>query len=81
MGCKIIRKKLVTFGTMSFDGSPMKVNGQEWREEECGTPIFGGGQQEVCSSCLKGWTHENNYMVDSEQNEKLLAKHSGSTCH
>ena len=74
MTCKIIRRKLVTLGTMGFNGEPMKVKGKEWREEECGTPIFGGGQQRVCSSCLKGWTHEHNYMLDTEENKKLIAE-------
>lgn len=79
MNCKIIRKKLVKFGTTTMGGE-YKEKGQEWRTEECGIPIFSNGQKEVCSSCLKGWTHENNYMLDTEENKKLLDRVKDSTC-
>lgn len=71
MNCKITRRKLVKFGTITMGGD-YKEEGQEWRIEECGMSIFGSGQKEVCSSCLKGWTHEHNYMLETKQNKKLL---------
>lgn len=78
MGCKIIRRKLGTLGIMSFNGGPTKTTGQEWREEECGTPIFSkiGGNykygKSVCDSCANGWTHEHNFMLDIPSNHELL---------
>jgi hypothetical protein len=74
MDCKIIRRKLVTLGTLTLGSGEYNEKGQEWRTEACGTPIFGDGQKEVCSSCLNGWTHENNYMLDTEENKNLLEK-------
>ncbi len=74
MGCKIIRRKLVIIGTISFNGEPMKVKAKEWREEECGIPIFGNGQKVVCNSCLNGWVHEHNYMLDTKENNILIAQ-------
>jgi hypothetical protein len=72
MGCLIMRRKLVTLGSMSLATGKIKEKGQEWREEPCATPIFGTGQDKVCKSCLSGWTHEHNYMLDTEDNKKLL---------
>lgn len=74
MTCKIKRRKLVTFGTMRLDGSPMQRTGSEWRDEECGTPIFGNRKTAVCDSCLRGWTHENNYMLDTAENKNLITQ-------
>lgn len=63
MSCKIIRKKLITHGTMTFGGSGgTKWGKKEWRTEECGTPIFPKTgedrtiKRKVCDTCLSGDT-------------------------
>lgn len=74
-----MRRKLVTIGSFNmFTGESSKEKKQEWREEECGTPIFGNNSQhrKVCDSCLNGWTHENNYILNTEANKKLLEQKS-----
>jgi hypothetical protein len=82
MNCNIIRRKLVTIGTLSILNGEYKHVSQEWREEECGTPIFNQNQR-VCSSCLSGWTHVNNYMVHNDINNEMIqeAKIKQATCH
>ncbi len=69
--CKIKRRMLITHGIMYLDGRPSKETKKEWVEQECGTPIF-GKSGEVCSSCLKGWNTEHNFMLDTPENNALI---------
>lgn len=74
MNCKIIRKKLITKGVLTPSGIVEYKDNKEWRVEECGIPLFSNDVEEVCSSCLKGWTHEHNYMLDTKENADLIKK-------
>lgn len=71
MNCKIMRRMWITHGFMSLDGTESEESHSEWVEQECGTPIF-NGNKDVCSSCLSGWEHPENKMLDTDANKKLL---------
>jgi hypothetical protein len=62
---------------MGFNGSsPIKWDGRkEWKDQECGVPIFSGASPNVCKSCLSGWEHPHNFMIVCEENTKLLDQH------
>jgi len=70
--CKITRKKLVSFSILNMTTGAKKEIKKEWREEQCGTPLFSNDNDTVCKSCLSGWTHENNFMLGTDENQKLL---------
>lgn len=73
MNCQILRKKLVTLHKLHLYMGTMTDNIRtEWRTETCDTPIFGQHGRKVCDSCLSGWTHEHNFMLDLPENMHLL---------
>lgn len=78
MTCQIVRCMLVTHGTMSMNGGGTTWGKKEWVTEKCGAPIFGkdSHKRKVCDSCLKGWTSELNYMVETPGNTKLIEQES-----
>ena len=75
MNCKIKRRMWITHGSMFLDGSDPEYLHSEWVEEECGTPIFSNDKTRVvCASCLKGWSHQENFMLDTAENRRLLSE-------
>lgn len=71
--CKIKRRKLIRFGTINMGTGKSTNKGEKWVEEECHTPIFSDIKDlNVCNSCLKGWTHKQNYMLETKENRKLI---------
>lgn len=71
--CPIIRTKLITHGTLSMSGEGFKESRKEWKTEECGTPLF-KDKATICRSCATGWNHENNFIVESEENTRLISE-------
>jgi hypothetical protein len=74
--CKIMRKKLIRYRTISLTGAavpPAPAKAPEWHEEECGVPLFSNDGAKVCRSCLNGLTHPENFMLDTPENQSLLA--------
>lgn len=69
-----MRTKLVTHSKLSMKDWEQTVVAQIWVTEPCDAPIFGEGQKNVCDVCLRGWTHEHNYMAEAPVNNKLLNK-------
>lgn len=72
--CLIQRRKMVRHGKININGVAHDGSGDmiEWRTEACGTPLFSSDGEKVCNSCLKGWTHEHNFMLDTADNHKLI---------
>lgn len=67
--CTVMRRKLVKTGTLSMATGQLEMSGKaEWVTEACGTPLFGDEERRsgTCRSCAKGWTHPENYPVESD---------------
>jgi hypothetical protein len=68
--CPVLRRKLVRYGKLVPGTGRMIEDGQEWVTEPCGTPLFGKNREHgKCSSCAKGYSHEENYPVEEGGNQ------------
>lgn len=65
--CTVIRRALLTRGTLQLNSSEITMAGQDWVTGPCNTPLFGDAEKArgTCNSCHKGWTHPHNYRVDA----------------
>lgn len=76
-GCTVIRRALIRHGTLDLiTGELAATDRQEWVTGPCGTPLFSEleRQRGECSSCMRGWTHPENYRVDEAQANPLAGK-------
>jgi len=71
--CTVVRRKLVTRGTLNIATGVSEMGDGEWVTEPCNVPLFGDEERKigVCRSCASGWTHEHNYPITEA--EKITA--------
>lgn len=64
--CTVIRRALLRHGTLDLATGDAAMTREEWVTRPCGTPLFNAleRQRGECSSCMRGWTHPENYRVD-----------------
>jgi hypothetical protein len=66
-GCRVLRCCLVKHGTLDMAaGDLTRSDVHEWEVRPCGIPLFKDDAKEtaVCSSCLSGWTHPENFAIE-----------------
>jgi len=63
--CPVLRRVLITKGTMALGSSEIKIAGQCWAIKPCDVPLFSADKQVgKCRSCVSGWTHPHNQRWD-----------------
>jgi hypothetical protein len=65
--CTVVRRCLVTHGTLNIVSGAITESKSAWETKPCGTPLFGDDERASgkCKACAEGWTHPNNYPVET----------------
>lgn len=63
MNCPIERRKRVTLSTLNLATGESTPQGEEWRIEACGSPLFVDDCRDrgICRGCASGWSVDGNY--------------------
>ena len=65
MDCNVERRVLVTHGTVTWGTGEYTPGERIWETRLCGTTLFGrDGGTGICPSCMRGWTHPENYPTE-----------------
>lgn len=62
--CTQMRRKLVRHSTLNLATNATQEIRSEWVTEPCNIPLF-GDTSGICRSCRAGWTHPQNYPLDT----------------
>lgn len=67
--CTVMRRKMVRHGTLNMATGATADGHSEWVTEPCGIPLFAPKHREtgICRSCESGWTHPENYAVETAE--------------
>lgn len=68
MECKKLRRMLIRHGTLNLGTGETEPGRQEWVTRPCGVPLFTDKDKAngLCSGCLSGWTHPENYPAETK---------------
>lgn len=67
--CAVVRRMLITHGTIQLGTGKTTTGRKEWVTRECGTPLFSEEERrtETCRSCAGGWKSPLNYPANEPQ--------------
>lgn len=66
--CTQMRRMVIRRGTMDLATGTSTLDEGTVETRACGTPLFSDQERKtgICRSCASGWTHPNNYPVESD---------------